>query len=170
MTQRTTTAQPNGHTPYAMLRAAEFERLADLETDECVIWPYARDKRGYGKLVVRGKVQRTHRLALLRRSDPPPDRPHACHQPGRGCVKACFNYRHLRWATPAENNADKVIDGTDPKGERHGGHKLTEVDVREIRSAGALTAADKTDLAHRYGISAGQICAVLARRSWGWLE
>lgn len=42
---------------------------------------------------------------------------------------------NLRWATQAENEADKVELGRNPVGERHGNARLTEEQVRAIRAA-----------------------------------
>lgn len=40
---------------------------------------------------------------------------------------------NLRWGTRAQNAADKVIHGTAPLGENHGGAKLTDQEVLLIR-------------------------------------
>ncbi|WP_343718780.1 NUMOD4 domain-containing protein [Achromobacter dolens] len=57
---------------------------------------------------------------------------HGCHNDGNRQNNKLAN---LRWASAADNCADKRIHGTNQAGERHAAHKLTEADVAEIRRA-----------------------------------
>lgn len=112
-----------------------FERLVVAETDDCVMWPYSLTSNGYGRVQESGAGSRfllTHREALRRREGEPPTPTHqAAH--AQGCPKSCMNYRHLRWATAAENAADRNRDGTHNKGIQNGNARLTDAQVREIR-------------------------------------
>ena len=85
---------------------------------------------------------------------------------------------NLRWATAKENHADAMEHGTHTsfliKGERHGHAKLTEDQVREIRShpyelykRGSSILAVSRKLATHYGVLPGTIKAVLTRKNWG---
>lgn len=56
---------------------------------------------------------------------------------------------NLRWATRKENMADTISHGTRSAGERHGGHKLSDAEVAEIR---ALTGIPQNKIARRYGV------------------
>lgn len=72
---------------------------------------------------------------------------------------------NLRYATPLENAADKVLHGTHSPGERNGNHKLTEADVRAIRKLrrnGAL----QRELAASFGVSISAIQFVLNGQNW----
>lgn len=77
---------------------------------------------------------------------PPSTRHHAAHNDGNRLNNAAAN---LRWASPTENEADKRVHGTArvgdrhwsksmperrARGEQHGRSKLTENDVRLIRT------------------------------------
>lgn len=89
-------------------RQKSFAQLLVAETDECVIWPHALNSKGYGLVQTNGKVQTCHSVVCAMHNGPRPTGLHAAHRCG---VKACMNYRHIRWATPAENEADKVLHG-----------------------------------------------------------
>lgn len=102
---------PNG------ARRAEFERLALLDTDDCVEWLFSKNSKGYGLVSVDGKVRTTHSVVCERHNGPRPTGYHAAHRCG---TKACINYRHLRWATPKENEADKRDHGRVCVGARNG--------------------------------------------------
>jgi hypothetical protein len=143
-----------------------FLRLLELETDECVLWPHARDAKGYGRLNFRGKTESAHSLACELRHGPRPLMKEAAHYCG---VPACMNYRHLRWATQSENMQDRVIHGTSNRGERSGSQRLTVEDVRQVRRR---CAAGETDaaIAATYGVHPATIQAVRVRRSWFWLK
>lgn len=69
---------------------------------------------------------------------------------------------NLRWGTKAENFEDRVRHGTILKGERHPGVKLTEDQVREIRSA----PGSQSSIAARYGVEQTNISAIKRWKSW----
>lgn len=146
-------------------RLEAFHRLAAMETDECVMWPFGRTSNGYGAVYINTVPHSVHVLACETRHGPRPERREAAHSCGN---RACMNYRHLRWATPKENAADKVRHGTDPRGERAGAAKLTVDQVRAIR---ALHAAGmrQIDIAPRFGVTNAAVNMIVNRRSWAWL-
>lgn len=140
----------------------EFLSLREQETDECILWPYSHNGVGYGEIRINRKKRYTHRLSCELSYGTPPaeaEAAHSCHTP------ACFNPRHLRWATRAENQMDKVADGTSNRGERCAAAKLNEQYVRWIRES---TEPIPT-LARLYGVSPATIHDVKAGRTWGWL-
>lgn len=145
----------------------EFFRAAVLvETDDCVVWPFAA-VRGYGVVSRpgRGGYVRVHRLACELAHGLAPSRAHQvlhgpCHDP------ACFNGRHLSWGTPAQNAADKVRDGTALRGEQMSQAKLTEADVREVRSLRAAGVPCRL-VAARFGIGERYVREIVRRRCWG---
>lgn len=71
---------------------------------------------------------------------------------------------NLSWGTYVENEADKLAHGTTARGENHGMRKLTEDDVREIRSlCGTISDAE---IGRRFGISGANVGYIKMRRTW----
>jgi hypothetical protein len=92
---------------------------------------------------------------------PPEPGLEAAHSCG---VRLCCNPQHLRWATTAENAADKRIHGTMPEGDRHGGSKLRADQVREIRRLRGT--ARTPEIAASYGVSSTTIRLIFAGKRW----
>lgn len=132
-------------------------------TDGCILWPHAL-RNGYGCFRRDGHTYYVHSTICERVHGPRPPGHEAAHTCG---VHACVNPRHIRWATPTENQADRVAHGTTNRGERCGASKLTEADVRVIRrSKGRL----HRELAVEYGVVRQTIDRVIARITWAHLE
>jgi len=86
--------------------------VLSYEGNECLIWPFARNAKGYG--IMRGGI--VSRIVCERANGPPPTPEHqAAHSCGKG-HEACCTKRHLSWKTQTENNADKLIHGTSRRG------------------------------------------------------
>lgn len=136
--------------------------------DECLSWPYARDSGGYGRLRVAGKGQSVHRLICEEANGPPPSGEHeAAHSCGRG-HEACVAKRHLFWKTPKENSSDKFVHGTVTRGEVNSSAKLTENDVRSIRSLRGVMPQSK--IASLFGVGQSCVGKIHSGTNWGWLE
>lgn len=110
------------------------------------------------------KTTPAHLLVLMAFVGPRPSGHVCAHNDGNPSNNAITN---LRYATPKENEADKLLHGTRfyARGESNGHAKLTEQDVREIVSqleSGATQAA----LAKRYGVESSNISGIWTRRRW----
>lgn len=141
--------------PMAWLRAN-----GNYAGDDCLIWPFSRmpDGRAHMNGAFPSRV-----MCELAHGEAPSRSHEAAHSCGRG-HDACVSPRHLRWATPTENAADKVLHGTVILGERHYASKLSEADVREIRSL--ATSVPQKDLAQRFGVRPVCINKIVHRHSW----
>lgn len=139
------------------------------EGDECLIWPFGRNGRGYGAVGFRGKRVGAHRaMCILAHGEPPADRPEAAHSCGRG-HEGCVNPRHLAWKSSAQNQRDRVTHGTDARGAKNKRARLSEGQVREIRRRLAAGESN-TALAADFDITHYAVSAIKRRRTWAWLQ
>jgi hypothetical protein len=88
---------------------------------------------------------------------PPVERPFAAHSDG---TKTNNHYTNLRWATHAENEADKRLHGTfRPRA------KITAADVIGIRQH-RLNGLSPAELAEIYGVARSTIYGILKGARW----
>lgn len=135
--------------------------------DECLIWPFSNFPTGYGQVRYLGRSFKASRVMCIIAHGAPSPRMEAAHSCGKG-HEGCVNPAHLRWDTPKGNCADRAEHGTENRGEKQGGSKLTEAQVREIRSQ--KNTRMQRELAKDYGVSRMTISDVLHRRTWAWLN
>lgn len=121
---------------------------------ECLEWTGYKTSKGYGQTHIRGKVIRTHRLALELEGINTSgfDVLHFCDNP------ACCNPKHLRVGTNFENKIDQIQ-------KKRGGIKLSIDDVIEIKKRLSNKEFHK-DIAKDYGVSISQISAINTNRKW----
>lgn len=98
---------------------------------------------------------------------PPLPDAEAAHNCGNGHL-GCVAKTHLRWDTPVGNQADKLLHGTDNRGEKHPLAKLSEVEVREIRRLGS--SRTQISLANQFGVTEGAVRSILIGKNWAWLK
>ena len=127
----------------------------------CVEWEGAKC-RGYGRV---GKSQYAHRAAWERANGNIPKGIcvlHKCDNP------ACVNVDHLFLGTHADNMADMVKKGRSPRsnGEKDGNSKLTEDQVRAIRTDNRL----HRKIAAEYGVTRANISYIKRRNTWRHLD
>ncbi len=143
------------------------ETVIPYQGDDCLIWPYGRSSNGYARLGVDYKRVVVSRMVCEAWRGPPPTVGHeAAHSCGRG-KDGCVTGRHLRWATPSENQMDRVIHGNSNRGSRHGMSKLKEDQVLEIRDR-LLKGETQTFLATEFGVSQPSISRIANKDCWGW--
>jgi hypothetical protein len=105
------------------------------------------------------KWHQIHRLVLMAFVGPCPEGMECRHLDGDHLHNHLDN---LKWGTRTENMRDKRIHGTQTEGEQSPRAKLTEDDVRAIRSSKATG----RDLAAHYGVSQVAICFIKNRKTW----
>jgi len=145
-----------------------LEKHSRHDGDGCLIWPFKRNRFGYGRASIDGKVGIASRyMCVLAHGDPPMPKMQAAHICGNG-AGGCVNPKHLRWATRHENEADKLAHGTTNRGQRNGRSKLGPTEVLRVRAAIAdgMTVRGTAAL---FGVSNGTVTAILSGRTWGWL-
>lgn len=116
-----------------------------------------------------GSSQRVgvHILVCCAWHGPRPPKHQAAHNNGDGHDNRPEN---LRWATSLENAADKLLHGTDARGEKHGQAKATEEMVRDIRRR--FSAGERLVSIRASYPQLGRTCVpkIAHRQRWAWLE
>lgn len=150
------------------LRFLKEKVLICATDDACLIWPYGRNDKGYAQAWIDGRLRLVSRVVCDHTHGPPPSPKHeAAHSCGRGHL-GCVASSHLSWKTSSENQADKIIHGTTNRGKKHKDAKLTENNVRAIRSLRGVLSF--VQIASRFGVSKGAVADIFAERSWAWLD
>jgi len=122
--------------------------------DECVIWPFAKNHKGYGQLGYEGQSYKANRMMCeLAHGKPPSPEHQAAHTCGNGHL-SCVNPNHLEWKTNFENQMDRVEHGTMPKKGRQR-RILTPEQIEEVRALKGKMA--QYDIAKRFGVKPGCI-------------
>lgn len=139
--------------------AETFARLRCAETDDCVLWPHSTNRYGYGQMRSGKKTLLVHIVVCAARRGP---RPTLTHEAAHRCgVRHCMNYRHLRWATPKENEADKILHGTHLLGRRT--RYLSSVKADELVRRYAAGGCTHRSLATEFGVSSTTVHRTLER-------
>jgi hypothetical protein len=144
-----------------------IESHRTYHSDECLLWPFAKDRKGYGNLGHDGKQTGAHRLMCMMVNGHPPSTSHeAAHTCGNGHL-GCVNPKHLEWKTKQDNERDKFAHGTRLRGANVGNSRLTEDDVQAIRAM--IGTASYGKIASRFGVATSTVSAINHRKIWGWL-
>lgn len=130
------------------------------EGSDCLEWPFSMNTDGYGRFKKNQKAFAAHRtMCELAHGAPPFAGAVAAHSCG---VSKCVNPNHIRWATPKENTADKLIHGTASIGERSSFAKLTAAQVIQIRN----DPRSQSTIAREYGVQQAAISKIKLGRCW----
>lgn len=142
-------------------------------TNGCWLWEAAIADTGYGIFGIGRTVFGAHRISyLIEHGSIPPDKPCVLH---RCDNRRCVNPKHLFAGTKGDNSLDMARKGRDgftlhPETVRRGvkinTSKLTENDVKEIRSVATKRFYDRIKLARRFNVSESAISKIVAMRCW----
>jgi hypothetical protein len=99
-------------------------------------------------------------VALAFLGNPPPEY-EVAHNNG---LKADNRLVNLRYDTVAGNSADRLVHGTDARGEKCPTARLSLKEVREIRRSKEMGIT----LAKKYGVTAAHICNIRKGHRWRW--
>lgn len=139
-----------------------FWSKTEAADNGCIVWKACKNGWGYGvfALSTERKYMLAHRVAWLfaGNGEVPKGQVlrHKCDNP------ACVNVEHLILGVQADNIADKVVRNRQARGEAHGMSKLTEDQVREIRT---LKGTGR-EIGKRFGISSVMVNYIRAGKSW----
>lgn len=127
----------------------------------CWEWTSAKNCWGYGQIYIAdGRKELAHRVSYELRHGTIPEGLwvlHHCDNPG------CVNPDHLFLGTNSDNVADKVMKDRHFHGESHPMVKLTDTDVRAIRSASNIS---QRQLAGKFGVNQSVVCRIRRGSLW----
>lgn len=109
------------------------------------------------------KLLRVARLVLQSFVGPCPENMQACHCDGN---RNNDDLSNLRWDTPKNNQADRVKHGTDFRGIKHPMVKLTEEEVKTIRSLYQDGVYSQRQLAKIFSVTQPMISCITLRKNW----
>ena len=159
--------------PNTLYSVSDQGRVASQHRGGRVLKP-APDRGGYPYVVLSDghggkRTVKVHQLVAAAFLGPRPTPKHQTnHIDG---IKTNNHASNLEWCTPSENQRhrrDVLKHGNNPRGEAHGGAKVTEVEVREILKRCAAGEA-QTRVAAAFGICQANVSLIVHGRSWGWL-
>ena len=110
------------------------------------------------------KVRRVHLLVMHAFVGPCPEGMQCRHLDG---VPSNPKLSNLKWGTPAENQADRVLHGTSNRGVRNHFNKLTLKQVSEIRTRCDRGEFQK-DVAADYGVGQSNVSAIMVGKIWNY--
>jgi hypothetical protein len=157
-----------GDTRYGVTREGRVFRLTHIHK-----WPPGEakpylGKRGYYTVCIGGRLHFVHRVIAETFIPNPENKPEVAHGDGNRTNNTIEN---LRWATRAENEADRELHGRVPKGETHPTAKLTEAAVHEIARlvVGKPPRARPyhRDVAKRFGVTRECVTRIANFNRWG---
>jgi hypothetical protein len=154
-----------------------WSQVNRADADACWLWTGRVSRDGYGT-VSDGRPLRAHRVAYELTHGPIAPGlcvMHRCDRP------LCVNPRHLSLGTNADNSRDMCGKKRQATGARHGSHtnpeqwargerqglsKLTEDDVRRMRTMHASGSRSLYSLAAEFHISRPQVANIVSGRQW----
>lgn len=127
-------------------------------------WVWLGSKRGeYGKVYYKGRGRAAHRVAWELWVGPIPEKLLVLH---RCDNKPCINIEHLFLGSHQDNVHDKCLKKRHSHGISHGNCKLTEKQVKEIRS----TLFRAKHFVKKYGITQSTVSDIRTRTTWKHID
>lgn len=143
-----------------------FSNVEKLEGDDaCWVWKLSTNKKGYGTVSWRGRLQLVHRVVyILTFGELPNDKPcalHHCDNP------PCCRPDHLFAGTRPDNIEDMYAKEREYvlKGEEQGRAKLTNPKIKFIRKV-CPRLVSMSALSRKFDVSVQTISRVVHRENW----
>lgn len=141
-----------------------WSKVALPNDQGCMLWTGKPNWQGYGRMDVRGRQIKAHRLSLFLSAGPPPTKKHETAHSCRNRI--CVSPLHLSWKTRKENSDDRERDGTVPRGERSGTTTLTAEQVRSMRRQYAAGGVRQIDLGKQFGVAQTTVSQIVTGKFW----
>jgi hypothetical protein len=144
---------------------SDYFLLGAREMSSCVIWEGGKTGSGYGAVKIKGRTRGAHIVSYEEHKGSVPKGlfvMHSCDNP------ACVNHKHLFLGTPKDNTHDMMRKGrmVTFRGEQLPQHKLTEVQVQQLRSSHKRGDVSQKVLADAYGISQSAVSLIVNNKRW----
>jgi hypothetical protein len=149
-----------------ILDPAEKLRTHSVRVGDCLIYTAGstNERGGHALIKFRRRNMGAHRVAWILANGEIPNGLWVLHS----CdVPRCIRVDHLRLGTPADNarDRDERKRANTLHGEAVGGSKLTDDQVREMRSLYA-NGVSQVDLRRRFGVSRTTVSAIVVGKRW----
>ena len=138
---------------------ANLENYMPITESGCHVYLGTVKNSGYANIKIEGKTYRLHRVSYEFYKGIIPENllvRHTCD------IKCCINPAHLILGTNKDNSKDMVRRGRSAKGSKHGGAKLTEKQILEIR----MGHFKDTYYARKFGVNRSIINAIKHNKTW----
>lgn len=133
--------------------------------DECLIWPFGRNSKGYAEFKVKGERFSVHQYACEWVHGPrPDDKPVTRHLCGNGHL-GCYNPNHLIWGTYSENWEDAQQVGKYKTGESSNFSVLTREKVVKIQEK-LKEGMTQKQIAEQFGVHQTTISKIKNNKTW----
>lgn len=134
------------------------ERLVRPDLGACWEWNGLLDKKGYGRVWDGTRVAAAHRASYETWAGPITSADLACH---RCDNPPCMNPAHLFLGTDADNARDMVQKLRSCNGENRPQHKLTDLQIEQLRASYTGAWGEQSALARQYGIAPSYVSALV---------
>ena len=149
-----------------MTRLEQLRELIRGPFHDCIEWPYAKHRQGYGHLRLEGTIRLTHRLAFALAFGYNIDGEFMQnHTINHKCDNtACVNPRHLYAGTQLENMRDMARRGraVSHSGEHNAAATLTKYDVVDILAS----SESSLQLENEFGVHNSTIRRPRNKQTW----
>jgi hypothetical protein len=147
------------------LKMKFIEEALECQHNDCLEWEYPYNlSTGYPEISIDDATVSAHRYVCRKaHGEPAEEKLVAAHNCGN---RRCMNPNHLRWATYAENEADKHLHGTSLKGKPGRMIKLTEEDLIAIRALRGVK--PQHEIAKEYGVHQVTISEIQTGKYGAW--
>lgn len=134
--------------------------VTKLNDDQCWEWQRGLTIAGYGKIKIRPKTLTAHRFSFVIHNLHSPEMVlHSCDN------RKCVNPHHLRGGNHLDNMSDMKARSRQATGARHGGTRMSDEQVLELRAMYAAGIKVKAIAVH-FGIKKGSVANIACGRFW----